>query len=134
MQKTSNQLFKFALVGVVNTAIDFAILNFLFHLGLSAYWSTFFGYTTAALVGYYLNNRWTFAHLGRQPNLKNLSQYVAISLVGLGITELIIRWLHGGVGFNLNSSKLVAVVVVFFWNYSANRAITFRPDSPASQI
>jgi putative flippase GtrA len=129
-------MIKFGVVGVVSTAIDFSGIYIFTHLKLTYLWAIFFAYLIASIVGYFLNNSWTYRHLGRRHNLLNLGQYTAISMVGLGITELVIYVLVGNFQANLFVGKLVAVVIVFFWNFFANRALTFRDpaDTPVPPI
>lgn len=119
---------KFAVVGAISTILDITFLNLAHFLGASVPWATFIGYLVGTINGYYLNNRWTYQHLGGQFKWAALSKYALISAVGLGLTELIVNYLHF-LSWNLNAAKIVAVVLVFFWNFMANRFWTFRnPD------
>jgi len=122
----NKDLIKFAIVGAVNTLIDFTVLNFLSLLGLSIFWAIFFAYMCGAANGYLLNNHWTYRHLNKPSTFIGFAQYASISFIGLGLTEVIVfvltDWLHA----SLNVGKLVAVVLVFSWNFAGNRLITFR--------
>ena len=123
---------RFAVIGALSTVIDIGALNALNYLGFNSYVAVFFGYFLGAVNGYFFNNNWTYKHLGKKANAKAFSQYVLISFIGLGLTELIIYFLtkiiHSSLSRSelLNIYKLIAVVIVFFWNFFANRIITFR--------
>ena len=51
-------------------------------------------------------------------------KYLIVSLGGFIITELLVNYLHNGIG--VNKAKLVAVVVVFFWNYGLSKVWAFK--------
>jgi putative flippase GtrA len=119
-------LFKFGTVGILNTAIDFLLLNFFVHLGLRIFWAIFFAYLLGAVNGYILNNRWTYRHLNQRTTLRGYLTYASISFVGLLLTEGVIYVLGTTFHTGLNINKLAAVVVVFAWNFLSNRLITFR--------
>ena len=120
-------IFRFALVGVVITVFDIVTLNaFYLYAHLTLYWATFFGFLVGSVSGYWLNNRWTYRRLNKKSNLAGLVQYTIIGAIGLIITELLMHQLAVRSGLNYNLSKLVAVAVVFFWNFFGNRYLTFN--------
>ena len=55
----AEQLVKLALIGFVNTAVYFAMLNLLRSLSVSLIWRTTISFAVATLVSYLLNRRWT---------------------------------------------------------------------------
>ena len=109
----NKDIIKFGLVGAVNTAIDFLLLNLFVSLGLSIFWAIFFAYLIGAANGYLLNNHWTYRHLNKPTTFFGFIQYTAISFIGLGLTELIVYGLFHIFHLSINIDKLVAVVVVF---------------------
>lgn len=120
---------KFGSVGAVATTIDFSLLN----LSLAfldgenqIYIATFIGFIFGATVGYILNNAWTYRRLSRKPRPKYLMKYVIIGSFGLLITEAIMHHFAVYQDMNHNLAKLIAVGIVFFWNFSANRYWTFN--------
>lgn len=126
-RKGFKEIFKFALVGAVSTIIDFAILNLVLKFtSVTIAWSVFWGFIGGSTNGYFMNNAWTFGHRNLPTSAKNMTKYIIISAIGLGITELIIKELAVKALYNVNASKLVAVFIVFFWNFFANRFWTFK--------
>lgn len=120
------QMISFGTIGALSTVIDFFFISVFTHFGLIIFWAIFFAYLLGAANGYLLNNSFTYRHLGQRHNFLSFGQYASISFVGLGLTEgiiyLMIELLHTSVYVN----KLFAVVIVFFWNFLANRYWTFK--------
>ncbi|HUD20771.1 MAG TPA: GtrA family protein [Candidatus Saccharimonadales bacterium] len=116
---------KFGVVGAISTILDFAFLNLSLHFGASVFWATFIGYAVGTINGYFVNSAWTYKHLEQKSKTIGLTKYAIISAVGLFLTEIIVNYLHG-LGLIVNGAKLVAVVIVFFWNWIANRMWTFK--------
>ena len=118
---------RFGLVGVVASVVDIGLLN-LFYLKTNAnlYVATGLAFVAASVVAYWLNNRWTYKRLGLQFGAQNLIKYTIIGTVGLVLTEIIMRVLVGNQGLNYNLAKVIAIFLVFFWNFFGNRFWTFR--------
>jgi putative flippase GtrA len=82
-------------------------------------------FIVATLLNYFLSVRFVFVSGLRYTPRWELVMVFAVSLVGLGINQVILslgvdRW-----GFDLLVSKLAATGCVFFWNYFARRLIVF---------
>ena len=124
---------KFSAVGVTGAIIDLGILNFL-HLyvwqkswDVMLYPAVAVSFTAAVVNNYTWNILWTYRHQDHSDQHHvTLSKFFVVSLVGLlinlgivyAVTELMnIYWLIG---------KLVAMAVVLFWNFFANRFWTFK--------
>lgn len=120
---------KFGLVGICSTAADIGLLAVLNHVGVSKYLAVFLAYLTGAVIGYLLNNNWTYKHLAQKNSWSGFSRFATIAFIGLGITELIIFALTTRSSLALLLAKLIATVVVFFWNFFANRLLTFKGTS-----
>ncbi len=115
------------MVGAVSAVIDIIVLNICYgHLHMSVYLATFLGYFVGAINGYLMNNFWTYRRQNRPFHIFGLIQYTAISFVGLGLTELVIRLVSVGLGYNVNVGKIISIVLVSFWNFFANRVTTFK--------
>jgi putative flippase GtrA len=117
---------KFCIVGFSGMIIDFGTTWLLKEkVKLNKYIANSFGFILAATSNYLLNRFWTF----HSENTKIATEYVSfilISLVGLGINNLVIYILAEKLKLNFYLSKLFAVGVVTLWNFSMNYLITFR--------
>lgn len=125
--KKLQQFFKFGLVGFSGLAIDFAITYLLKDsLHVNRYLANTAGFCAAVSNNYLLNRSWTFKNDDKNL-LKQFVKFVLIALVGLGLNTLFILGLSQlHIPFYL--AKFMAIVVVFFWNFAANAAITFRQN------
>jgi len=83
------QFIKFLLVGVLNTGIDFGVLNLLMFLtGITSgfYYSLFkaISFTCGVTNSYIWNKRWTFKK-GKSLEKKEFSKFFSVSLVAFGV-------------------------------------------------
>ena len=117
---------KFGVVGFTGIFIDFGITYLCKEiLKIQKYISNSIGFTVAATSNYILNRVWTFK--SNDPNIAaEYSEFLVISLVGLGINNLILWFLVSRFKMNFYISKLFAIGVVTIWNFFANYYITFK--------
>ncbi len=121
---------RFGLVGVVAGVVDIGLLNLLYlKVNANLYVATGLAFVIASVVAYGLNNRWTYRRLGLPFGAQNLIKYTVIGTVGLALTEGVMHILVSGQGLNYNLAKIIAIAVVFFWNFFGNRYWTFRDKS-----
>lgn len=116
---------KFAVVGVVNTAIDFVIFTALVS-GVS--WppvrANVVSYSCAIANSFLLNRHWTFSErrghsrVGRQFIL-----FAGCNLIGLGLSTAIVWALAQSLG--ALAAKAVSILGTFAWNYWTSRQLVF---------
>jgi putative flippase GtrA len=84
----------------------------------------------AFLIGliliYVLSTHWVFSARRLGDPWAEFGLFSLIGIVGLGINELILWTLTGGLGLYVLYSKVVSVVFVFTWNFFARKYILFR--------
>jgi putative flippase GtrA len=116
---------KFGIVGFSGLFVDFGITYICKEwLKIQKYISNSIGFITAATSNYILNRVWTFE--SKDPNIAlEYTEFLAISLIGLGLNNLILWIIHSRFGMNFYLSKLFAIGVVTIWNFLANYYITF---------
>lgn len=118
------QILRFAAVGVVGTAIHYAVLIAAVELaGASPVTGTFFGFITAAFVSYFLNAAFTF---GQRPNLKSglFKNYISLAFglaINVGTVAALTHWEVPYI-----PSQIAATVLAFIWNFLASKFIVFR--------
>lgn len=128
------QFAKFGLVGVLNTAIDFGILNILLALthivsGPLILFLNTVSFSTASINSYYWNRSWVF-HGAKKSDFVS---FMAVTLIGLAINSAIIftltTFVHPALGLNAaqwaNAAKLLATSVSLIWNFVGYRVIVF---------
>lgn len=82
------------------------------------------GFLIAATFNFFMNRLWTF----KSQDLDVTSQFLkfmAIASVGLLINNGIIYFFNDKFRVNFYISKILAVIVVMFYNFSMNLLITF---------
>ncbi len=129
------QFVKFGIVGATSTIISFLIFNVaLSQLHQNRYTSETLAFCISVVNGYFWNKRWTFKDTPSKAVHTQFIQFVLVNVVGLLIDLLIMRLIsvplehQFGVSLKLaaNIAKIVAVAIVFFWNFFANRLWTFK--------
>jgi len=116
---------KFGVVGFSGLLIDFGF-TYLFKevFKVQKYLANAIGFIIAASSNYFLNRIWTFQ--STNPNIAfEYSEFILISLIGLGINTLILWLLVSKYKLNFYLSKVFAIAVVTVWNFFANMLITF---------
>ena len=121
-----SKFLKFCVVGFTGMIIDFGTTWLLKEkVKINKYAANSSGFILAASSNYMLNRIWTFKSI--DPRIaEQYGMFVFISVIGLGINNLIIYILHGRLKYNFYFSKLFAIVIVTIWNFIMNMLITFR--------
>lgn len=132
-RKEFTRFVKFGIVGTLGAVIDFTLLN-LFHKGLG--WPLLLANTVSvsvAIISNFTWNRlWTYPESRTRRKRQQLPQFALINIVGLGINNLIVVGLTALFSpyipdpWNYNLAKAIAIGVVLFWNFGANRLWTYR--------
>ena len=116
---------KFAVVGFSGLLIDFGF-TYLFKevFKVQKYLANAIGFIIAASSNYLLNRIWTFQSTNSNIAFE-YSEFIVISLIGLGINSLILWLLVSKYKLNFYLAKVFAIAVVTIWNFLANMLITF---------
>ena len=116
---------RYIVVGATGFIIDIGMTYLLRDgLGVNQYIANLFGVTLAIINNFVLNKYWTFEDKSRNIG-KQLVRYIIISILGI-ISNILLVWtFYGLLLLNFYGSKILAIVLIVFWNFYANRAITF---------
>ena len=117
-------------VSLIGLLIDLSIFSVaLRFLGLSWFLAAVLGFSLGALVVWWLSVQLVFKNrvLARSPLVEFLG-FVAIGVLGLGVTELVL-WVGVGVlKMQPELIKLAAAGVTFLFNFVLRKIILFRSD------
>lgn len=84
----------------------------------------------AILNSYYWNRRWTFRAVGHERQVKQISKFFTIALIGLGlntvITTVVFKLANTDEGIAAAIGKVTATAIVLFWNFFGQKYFTFR--------
>lgn len=129
--ESARQFLVMALIGVVNTVVDFGLVN-LFTFGLA--WNVYVAVTTAfllaSLLSYLLNRRLTFGMAASGANTTEGAVFIGVNVVALGVTNGVVwiadQWVGPLDPLELNLAKIVATGLILLPKFAAFRDIVFR--------
>jgi putative flippase GtrA len=118
----------FAVIGVINTLVDFVILNILLPIGpLKA---KVIATVVATTASYVMNRYWTYAHRERTSARREYVLFFALNLIGLAIQLAVLGLAKYGlhysedgtlvdrIAFNVANAVGTGLAMVFrFWSY-----------------
>ena len=116
------QFAKFGVVGVIAFAIDFAVLVALTEFcGWHPVVSAALSFSVSVIFNYAASMRFVFKRRQDMSKLRELTVFVLLSIVGLGVNELVM-WV-GSILLSANYvvAKIVATAVVTIWNFFSRK-------------
>lgn len=123
---------KFGIVGGTGVFVDTGLLYFLTEFGgLHQVLSAALATETAILWNFTWNDLWTFEGIGKEKLKDFVSRalkFNTVSLVGLGLKVAVFWALTEFTGLYYLVANLVAIMMVFIWNYMGNVAWTWNED------
>jgi putative flippase GtrA len=143
--KEFNRFIKFSIVGAVGAVIDFTLLNLSLYIiehGLG--WNLLpqingnlllantISVSAAILSNFTWNRLWTFPESRDRKKRQQLPQFAMVNIIGLVINNVIVVGVDAllipyvGEPWSYNIAKAIAIGVVLFWNFGANRLWTYR--------
>lgn len=139
MSKLMEQIMKFGVVGVVCFLIDFVITMVVstllrtqagVEIGTAALIGAFFGFTISVIINYLLSMKYVFTRKEDMDRRKEFVIFTILSLIGLGIHEVIIMlsidviygnwvWLKSWLSPTLATAgaKIFATGIVMVYNF-----------------
>jgi putative flippase GtrA len=122
-----SRIVKFGLVGCTGLLIDFSITYFLKEkILLNKYIANATGFTCAVISNFFLNKYWTFSSSNNNKFITGqFFLFTIISATGLCINSAVIMVLTKKMNIRFYLSKVIAVCIVFIWNFLMNNYITF---------
>lgn len=120
------QAFRYLFVGVIATIADMGTLYVLKnHLHLHYLLSAAFSFVFGLVTNYLLSIKWVFASRTLKNRTAEFTVFAIIGAAGLGLTELIMFMGVELMHMHYMASKLMAVFIVFAWNFGMRRLILF---------
>ena len=128
-EKTDNlllQFFRYIFVGGTAFVIDFGLLYvFTTYLGIYYLISAVLSFLISVLVNYVMSTKWVFNQDKINNKLVEFNLFILISTIGLVFTEIILYLLTDICGIYYMISKIIASILVLFWNFSARRVMYY---------
>lgn len=125
MKKLIEQFLKFGVVGVLAFLIDYGVLMLLnVGFGMNSVVAAGISFTVSVIFNYLASMRFVFTHREDLSKTKEFVIFIILSVIGLVINE-IVMWIGlqtvGGSPFAVTATKVVATVVVMFWNFFSRK-------------
>lgn len=119
MKNLFSQLIKFGLVGGIAFLIDYGIMVFLTEVfKIPSLISAAISFTVSVIFNYIASVKWVFdVDKEKNSKTKELVVFILLSIVGLGINELIMWIMDKEFGIYYMISKIVATIVVMCYNF-----------------
>ncbi|HEX7355350.1 MAG TPA: GtrA family protein [Mycobacteriales bacterium] len=119
------EVLKFCVVGVGGVCIDIGLFNVFRHVGVGPLTSKGMSTTTAAVLSYFANRHWSFAHRARTGVKRELPLFIVLSAIGLGIAEGCLAFSYYGLhqhstlaeNVSANGFGLVLGTIWRFWSF-----------------
>lgn len=129
-RETFGQFMKMVGIGVINTFVDFGLLNVFFSvLGWGELTSVTVAFIIASMSAYILNRRFTFG-LEATVRFRETVGFLVVNGIALGITDLLV-WvasirLDGLTQLELNVVKLITTGIILIPKFIGYRDLVFR--------
>lgn len=117
------QLFKFGIVGVVATLLDFLFL-FLFTdvFGLYYLFSAALSFVLSTLFNYAASMRFVFSSkFSKDEKSKELVLFVILSVIGLVLNQFLMWFFVEKIALYYMAAKIVATFFVMAWNFISRK-------------
>lgn len=107
------QLMRFVAIGLINTALDFAVLNFVsktlgISSGLKLGGVNTIGFVLAVIQSYYWNKYWTFSVQDTVSVVRNAIRLILVGILGVGVLGAVII----GSKYGVNNTFYLGVLAV----------------------
>jgi len=120
---THAQMFRYAFVAGFGLVADFGTVIFTKQiLGFHYLLAACAGFALGLIITYVLSNLMVFGK-PKGDKRKLFITFALIGIVGLGMLNLLMWGLTGGLGVNYIVSKALATIVVFMWNFFARKRL-----------
>lgn len=131
LRSSSKKLVRFAIIGGLNTVIDFALLFLLTGAGLSIWVANICSTSVSLAFSFFANRSFTFG--ASAGGVKQVIAFLAVTLLGLwGLQPLVMHlfgaFFPGGLqtaGLSLFVAKVIATVASMTWNFLLYQKLVF---------
>lgn len=128
MKKILSQIIKFGLVGFLCFFIDYGIMVFLTEVaGVHYLFSSGISFTVSVIVNYVLSLTYVF-ETEKGNKIKEFIIFVVLSVIGLGINQVLMWFCVDILGIFYMISKIGATAVVMVYNFITRKMILEKKD------
>jgi putative flippase GtrA len=128
-QKAIHQFVKFAIIGVINTGVDFAVYFVLTRgtdfFSTNIYLANTIAFITAATSSYIANRTWTF-NIEHKAQVGEALKFYGTAASGFAINMAILYTGVSVFGMYDLVAKIIATFVAIFWNFFVTKFWVFK--------
>lgn len=125
--KTRIQFFRYIFVGGAAFIVDFTSLYILTDFfGIFYLVSAAIAFILGLATNYFLSISWVFNRRTLDNKTMEFGVFALIGIIGLGLNELFIWAFTAELGLYYLISKILAAIIILFWNFSARKITLFR--------
>jgi putative flippase GtrA len=124
-------LIRFAIVGCINTGVDFLTFTLLHSLlGLDKSICQIAGYSVGILNSFVMNKLWTFESKGsRFGTISQLLRFVCVNVISLGVSLAGLKLLCDHFGLNVYIAKIIVTIAAQVVNYAGYKLWVFKKSN-----
>ena len=116
--KLFNQILKFGVVGGIAFVIDYVTLIICKEIfNINVLLSAAIAFTVSVIFNYILSIKWVFQVNKEKDSRKNFIIFIVFSIIGLGLTELIMWFGTDVIKINYLIVKIIATGIVMIFNF-----------------
>jgi putative flippase GtrA len=125
--KTRIQFFRYVLVGGAAFIVDFLSLYILTDFfGVYYLISAAIAFILGIIANYFLSITWVFNKRSIENRHFEFGIFAIIGIIGLGLNEAFIWFFTEDLQLYYLYSKIIAAVIILFWNFFARKLTLFR--------
>ena len=125
--KTKIQMFRYLFVGGAAFIVDFLSLFILTEFfGIYYLISAAIAFILGLIANYILSISWVFNKRKLNKRHIEFGVFALIGIVGLGLNEVFIWFFTQDLQIYYLVSKILAAVIILFWNFFARKLVLFR--------
>ena len=125
--KTKIQMFRYLFVGGAAFIVDFLSLFILTDFfGIYYLISAAIAFILGLVANYFLSISWVFNKRKLNKRHVEFGVFALIGVVGLGLNEVFIWFFTQDLQIYYLISKMIAAVIILFWNFFARKLMLFR--------
>jgi putative flippase GtrA len=127
------KLFKFIIVGIINTVVGMSIMFGLYNLAHCSYWiSSATNYILTSILSFFLNKYFTFQNQERSISqvIRFIVNILVCYLLAYGIAKPVVLWALSGYGEQIQNNIAMFVGMCLFtgFNYIGQRFFAFKEN------
>ena len=117
----SRQFLIFSLVGVLNTAVHFAVFLVLFRFfGVPMLLASAIGYASGVANSYFMNRRWTF-RVAAPPSTVEFLRFALVNLISLAVNLAVLEFLVRVAAIIPEVAQVAAIAASLIVNFAGNK-------------